>query len=112
MKKLIFTLVLVTLTLCGFSQDIGIKLQSVQTFTVVPAHTQDADSIAILSTDRIYTGTVNGVKEGKVISTIQFWKNGKPKEIMPLTLWSTFQGYADVTDQKIINRVKNKLNIP
>lgn len=112
MKKLFLTLAIVTATLCSFGQHIGIKLQNVQTFTVVSAHTQDADSIAILSVDRSYTGTVDGVKEGKVVANIQFWKNGKPKEIMALTLWTTFQGYNDVTDAKVINRVKNKLNIP
>ena len=111
MKNLILLLAICTISTIGFSQDIGIKLPQVQTFTVVPAHTQDADSIAILSIDRSYTGTVSGVKKGTVVANIQFWKNGKPKEIMALPLWNTFQGYNDVTDAKIITRVKNKLNI-
>lgn len=107
-----FTLSIISFALCGFSQDIGIKLSGVTTFTVIPAYTQDADSIAILSVDRSYTGTIMGVKQGNVVANIQFWKNNKPKEIMALPLWTTFQGYADVTDTKIINRVKNKLDIP
>jgi len=112
MKKLFLTIAIAAASFVGFSQDIGIKLQSVQTFTVIPAHVQDADSIAILSVDRTYTGKVDGVKQGSVVANIQFWKNGKPKEIMTLPLWNTFQGYNDVTDAKIITRVKNKLNIP
>lgn len=112
MKKLFLSALISLSTLAGFSQDIGIKLAGVTTFTVIPAHTQNADSIAILSVDRTYTGTVNGIKEGKVVANIQFWKNNKPQEIMALKLWDTFQSYADITDAKIIARVKNKLNIP
>lgn len=51
MKKLILSLAIVTASLVSFGQNIGIKLEAPQTFTVIPAHTQNADSIAILNTD-------------------------------------------------------------
>ena len=103
MKKSIFTIVIALFTLTGFSQNIGIKLQSAQTFTVVPAHTQIADSIAILTTDW---------EDNAVYANIQFWKDGKAKEVMRLQLFNTFKPYSEATDAKIIARVKNRLNIP
>lgn len=103
MKKLFLTIAIVTTSLVGFSQEIGIKLQSVQTFTVIPAHTQDADSIAILNTDW---------QDKAVYADVQFFKNGKPKEIMRLQLFNTYKPYSEATNAKIIARVRVKLNIP
>jgi hypothetical protein len=102
MKKSILIFTLVSISSFCFSQKIGIKLQSIQTFTVIPAHTQDADSIAILDLDR---------NDNDVYADIQFFKNGKPKETMRLKLWDTYRPYGDVSDEKVLNRVKNKLNI-
>lgn len=103
MKKSILTLSLFAFSIIGFSQKIGITVNPPMDFTIVPAYKDNADSVAILKVDRSYDN---------VIATIQFYKNGVAGQIMPLTLWTTFQNYAEVTDAKIIARVKNKLNIP
>lgn len=103
MKNIIIILAIITASLCCQAQNIGIKLPAPQTFTVIPAHTQNADSISILNTDW---------QDKAVYADIQFFKNGNAKEVMRLKLWDTFKPYSEATDAKIITRVKNKLNIP
>jgi hypothetical protein len=103
MKKTIITLSILICSLFGYSQNIGIKLSQAQDFTIIPAYKDNADSVAILQVDRSYDA---------VTCVVQFYKAGVAGQKMPLILWTTFQNYADVTDAKIISRVKNKLNIP
>ena len=103
MKKIIITFALIAASLVGFSQNIGFKLASTQTFVVVPAHTQDADSISILKTDW---------EDNAVFANIQFFKQGVAKEVMRLQLFNTYKPYSEASDAKIIARVKNRLGLP
>ena len=102
MKKIIITSLIIAASLTGFSQKIGIKVTPAQDFTIVPAHTNDADSIAVNNIND--SGTTLSV-------TLQFYKQGTAKEQMPLLLFDKSNYIEDWTNAIVIARIKVLMNI-
>jgi hypothetical protein len=102
MKKSIITLSLIVISICGFSQKIGIKLSSKQDIVYVPAQaaiTTNTDTIGVIK----ITDNGNTVSVDLIIGT----------KFSYLTLWQG-QDYIDNENwgnSDILKRIKVLLNI-
>lgn len=104
MKKLFFTLAIVTASLCSYGQRINAKLKSKQSFVVVPAVTVTSDSMTVASI----------VDDGSTITAhIVFYGDLNKPAPMTLVLWQGAE-YAENqtwTRAGVLSRIKFLLNI-
>jgi hypothetical protein len=104
MKKSIITLSLIVISICGFSQKIGIKLASTQTLVATPAVTAPTDSVAVQ----------NIIDNGSSVQVdLRYYKSGSSPCGRALILWEG-QAYKDNeswTNTMVIDRIKVLLGI-